>query len=73
MAVRKLDRAVADSRAGVTMRQDPTRIDPRKLKLGKGLARHDPRTLLLASYITPALPVPRRVSISRRRSALRGA
>jgi hypothetical protein len=43
---------------GVTMRSDPTRIDPRKLKLGKDVARHDPRTLLLASYITPALPAP---------------
>jgi len=31
MAVRKLDRSVPDSRAGVTMRSDPTRIDPRKL------------------------------------------
>jgi hypothetical protein len=58
MAVRKLDRAVPDSRAGVTMRSDPTRIDPRKLKLGKSAARHDPRTLLLASYLTPALPAP---------------
>ena len=58
MAVRKLDGAVTDARAGVTMKSDPTRIDPRKLKLGKGVARHDPRTLLLASYITPALPAP---------------
>lgn len=58
MAVRKLDPAASDSRTGVMMRTDPTRIDPRKLKLGKGVARHDPRTLLLASYITPALPVP---------------
>jgi hypothetical protein len=58
MAVRKLDGAVTDARAGVTMKSDPTRIDPRKLKLGKGVARHDPRTLLLASYVTPALPAP---------------
>lgn len=58
MAVRKLDPPVADARAGVTMRSDPTRIDPRKLKLGKGGARHDPRALLLASYLTPALPAP---------------
>ena len=58
MAVRKLDPAAPDSRAGVTMRSDPTRIDPRKLKLGKSAARHDPRTLLLASYVTPALPTP---------------
>jgi hypothetical protein len=57
MAVRKLDRSAPDSRAGVTMRSDPTRIDPRKLKLGKSPARHDPRTLLFASYVTPALPV----------------
>jgi hypothetical protein len=58
MAVRKLDREVNDARAGITMRPDPARIDPHKLKLGKGVARHDPRTLLLASYITPALPAP---------------
>src|SRR6202790_2804117 len=58
MAVRKLDRAASGSRTGVMMRPDPTRIDPRKLKLGKGVARHDPRTLLLASYVTPGLPVP---------------
>jgi hypothetical protein len=58
MAVRKLDTAVVDSRAGVTMKSDPTLIDPRKLKLGKGVARHDPRTLLLASYITTALSPP---------------
>jgi hypothetical protein len=56
MAVRKLDSSVPDSRKNVTLRNDPTRIDPRKLKLGKGVARHDPRTLLLASYITAALP-----------------
>jgi hypothetical protein len=58
MAVRKLDSSAADARAGVTMRSDPTRIDPHKLKLGKGDARHDPRTLLLASYVTLALPAP---------------
>lgn len=58
MAVRKLDSSAADARAGVTLRQDPNRIDPHKLKLGKGDARHDPRTLLLASYVTPALPTP---------------
>jgi hypothetical protein len=57
MAVKKLDRA-PDARMGVTMRSDPTKIDPRKLKLGKSVARHDPRTLLLASYVTPALPTP---------------
>ncbi|HEY3974309.1 MAG TPA: hypothetical protein VGM18_14990 [Candidatus Sulfotelmatobacter sp.] len=58
MAVRKLDRSDADARAGLAMKSDPTRIDTRKLKLGKGVARHDPRTLLLASYVTPALPTP---------------
>lgn len=56
MAVKKLD--LTASRRSVTMRSDPTRIDPRKLKLGKHPARHDPRTLLLASYVTPALPAP---------------
>lgn len=56
MAVRKLD--TADARRSVAMRSDSTRIDPRKLKLGKGVARHDPRALLLASYLTPALPTP---------------
>src|SRR5215469_7565963 len=58
MAVRKLDFTVPDSRKNVTMRNDPTQIDPKKLKLGKQVARHDPRTLLLASYLTPQLPTP---------------
>jgi|ERR1700722_4923762 len=58
MAVKKLDSTIPDSRASVTLRSDPTRIDPRKLKLGKTVARHDPRALLLASYLTPALPAP---------------
>jgi hypothetical protein len=56
MAVRKLDFSLPDSRKDVALRNDPTRIDPRKLKLGKSPARHDPRTLLLASYATTALP-----------------
>lgn len=56
MAVKKLD--LADARQSVALRSDPTRVDPRKLKLGKSAARHDPRTLLLASYLTPALPAP---------------
>ncbi|HEY1678926.1 MAG TPA: hypothetical protein VGG04_14515 [Candidatus Sulfotelmatobacter sp.] len=56
MAVRKLDFSLPDSRKDVVLRNDPTRIDPRKLKLGKSPARHDPRTLLLASYATTALP-----------------
>ena len=58
MAVKKLQPAAADSRTGIALKSDPTRIDPRKLKLGKSVARHDPRTLLLASYVTPALPAP---------------
>ena len=35
MAVRKIDCTVSDSRKNITMRNDPTRIDPMKLKLGK--------------------------------------
>src|SRR5580658_5582555 len=58
MALKKLNLAATGSRGDVTMKSDPTRIDTRKLKLGKSEARHDPRTLLLASYITPALPAP---------------
>ncbi|MGA7908148.1 MAG: hypothetical protein WCA16_12140, partial [Candidatus Sulfotelmatobacter sp.] len=58
MAVKKLDTSPTDARKGVTMKSDPTRIDPMKLKLGKQAVRHDPRTLLLASYTTPALPAP---------------
>jgi hypothetical protein len=58
MAIKKLTPSLADARKSIALRSDPTRIDPRKLKLGKRPARHDPRTLLLASYITPALPTP---------------
>jgi hypothetical protein len=58
MAVKKLEGTLPASRQSVAMKSDPTRIDPRKLKLGKLPARHDPRTLLLASYVTPALPPP---------------
>ena len=58
MAIRKLDLSLPDSRKGVALRDDPTRVDPKKLKLGKQIARHDPRTLLMASYITPSLPTP---------------
>jgi hypothetical protein len=58
MAVKKLNDAGSDPRAGVTLRWDPTRIDTHKLKLGKGDARHDPRTLLLATYMTAGLPAP---------------
>lgn len=58
MAVRKLDLSLPDSRKSVTLRNDPTRVDPKKLKLGKGAARHDPRALLMASYVAPSLPSP---------------
>src|SRR5437879_12907292 len=58
MALRKVDFNIPDSRKDVTLRNDPTRIDPKKLKLGKQVGRHDPRTLLMASYVTPALPTP---------------
>lgn len=58
MAVRKLDTQITDASRSVTIKSDTTRIDPLKLKLGKLVARHDPRTLLLASYTTPALPAP---------------
>ena len=47
-----------DPRKSVIMKPDPTRIDPLKLKLGKQPARHDPRTLLFATYATAALPAP---------------
>lgn len=58
MAVRKLDLSLPDSRKSVALRDDPTRVDPKKLKLGKQVARHDPRTLLMASYVTTGLPTP---------------
>lgn len=58
MAVRKLDTHPSDADKSVSVKSDPTRIDPLKLKLGKGPARHDPRTLLLAAYTTTALPAP---------------
>lgn len=32
------------------------KVDHSKMKLGKSLPVHDPRTLLLANYLTPALP-----------------
>ena len=47
-----------DTRSSVIIKPDPTRIDPLKLKLGKHPARHDPRTLLFATYATAALPAP---------------
>jgi hypothetical protein len=58
MAIRKLDARAGDPRANVTIKSDPTRIDPLKLKLGKHPPRHDPRTLLFATYATAALPAP---------------
>jgi len=58
MAVRKLDVSLPDSRKSVALLHDPTRVDPKKLKLGKATARHDPRTLLLASYTLAGLPTP---------------
>ena len=57
MAVRKLDSPSVD-RQQVALKCDPTKTDPRKLKLGKHVVRHDPRTLLLASYLTTSLPQP---------------
>lgn len=56
MAVRKIDLSVPSSRKDVTLRNDPTRVDPLKLKLGKNPVRHDPRTLLFASYVGAGLP-----------------
>jgi hypothetical protein len=58
MSIKMLVTDPDDPRRSVTVKSDPTRIDPLKLKLGKHPARHDPRTLLLASYATPALPAP---------------
>jgi hypothetical protein len=58
MAIRKLDTQLTEAGRSVNVKCDPTRIDPLKLKLGKHTPRHDPRTLLLASYATPALPAP---------------
>ena len=58
MAIRKLDTRSGDARRSVALKPDPNRIDPLKLKLGKQPVRHDPRTLLMASYATAALPAP---------------
>ncbi len=58
MSIKMLVTDPNDARRSVTVKSDPTRIDPLKLKLGKHPARHDPRTLLLASYATAALPAP---------------
>ena len=58
MAIRKLDPETSTAKRSVAMKSDPARIDSKKLKLGKQTARHDPRTLLLATYTTPGLPPP---------------
>jgi hypothetical protein len=58
VAIRKLDKEGVEARGNVLLKSDPTRIDPLKLKLGKQAARHDPRTLMLASYATAELPAP---------------
>jgi hypothetical protein len=58
MAVKKLASSKPNVHPSIALRHDPTGVDPKKLKLGKQAARHDPRTLLLASYITAALPAP---------------
>ena len=72
MAVRKLDFKVADSRKNVTMRNDPTLIDTKKLKLGNSTARHDRgHCCSLLMSLTICRPL-RRSSISPARSK-RGA
>ncbi len=58
MAIRKLDPRDTNARRNIGVKSDPSKVDPLKLKLGKLTARHDPRTLLLATYATPALPAP---------------
>lgn len=58
MAIRKLDTRLTAAGRSVTFKSDPTKIDPLKLKLGKQAPRHDPRTLLLATYVTFKLPPP---------------
>jgi len=58
MSIKMLATKPTDASKGVTVKSDPTRIDPLKLKLGKQPVRRDPRTLMLATYLTPALPAP---------------
>jgi hypothetical protein len=58
VAIRKLVPGLPDARRSVALKSDPTKVDPKKLKLGKLPVRHDPRTLLFASYLTTALPAP---------------
>ena len=57
-AAAAVTQVLPESRRNVTLRHDPTRVDPMKLKLGKQPARHDPRNLMMASYIKPELPAP---------------
>jgi len=58
MAIRNSTLIPPIASRSVTVKSDPTRIDPLKLKLGKQTPRRDPRTLMFASYTTPALPAP---------------
>jgi hypothetical protein len=58
MSVKMLLTDPTNAQKTVTVKSDPTRIDPLKLKLGKHSPRHDPRTLLFAAYVTAALPAP---------------
>ena len=58
MPVKMLVTEPTDARQSITVKSDPTRIDPLKLKLGKQPPRHDPRTLLFATYATAALAAP---------------
>jgi hypothetical protein len=58
MSVKMLVTQPSDARKSVTVKSDPTRIDPLKLKLGKHPPRHDPRTLQFATYATAALAAP---------------
>jgi hypothetical protein len=58
MSVKMLLTDPSKAQKSVTVKSDPTRIDPLKLKLGKHPPVHDPRTLLFATYATAALPAP---------------
>ena len=59
MAVRKLDTHPTPATRRVTVKSDPTRIDPLKLKLGKLTARHDPRGRKAALFTSAASPIHR--------------
>jgi len=58
MALKKIEPELPGAHKTVMLRTNPSQIDPKKLKLGKQSARHDPRALLLATYLTSALPTP---------------